>query len=140
MEFVEASRGVFSKDDNILVANIGNLAPQEEGTVRMRVKVSGDADLNKTIVVSANMAYTMVDNNTQEEVFAYSTNMTSDTSSGSQFGALAFLGGDGFLPGTMLGWLILILLGTLLVLAVKKAYKGPSNGTTNASNIHNLPH
>ena len=135
LEFIEASRGSFSTDDRALIANIGSLAPQEEGVVRMRVKVSGDAEVNKIVVVSANMAYTIVDNNTQEEVFAYSTNnVSTNGNSDSQFGALAFLGGDGFLPSTLLGWLILIMLGTLLVLAVKKAYKGPAN-----SNPTNVP-
>ena len=39
-----------------------------------------------------------------------------------QQGAVAFLTGGGFLPNTLLGWLLIILLITLLVLAVQKTY------------------
>ncbi len=42
-----------------------------------------------------------------------------------QQGALAFLfGGDDLLPNTLIGWFFLLLLATLIILAVRKAYSG----------------
>lgn len=124
LEFKEASRGTFSPENTTLVANIGDLKPQEEGSTRITVKVNGDVETNKIIVVTANLAYTVTDTNTQEEVFAYSTNTIEDVVVSQ--GAAAFLFGTGFLPNNLIGWLLLILLVVLLVLAARKAYYGPA--------------
>jgi hypothetical protein len=124
LEFLETSRGYFSTENSIVVANVGDLGKGEEGSVRIRVQVATDAPLGKIVVVTANLAYTIVDNGNQEEVFAYSKNTIEDGRN-IQLGALAFLFGDGFLPNSLLGWLLLLLLIVLIVLAVRKAYYGP---------------
>ncbi len=121
LEFVETNRGYFSTDNGTVIANIGGLNSQEEGSVSIRIKVTTDAQTGKIVVITANLAYTRTDNNTQEEVFAYAKNTVQDSGAVQQ-GALAFLFGNGFLPTTLIGWLLLILLLTLVVLAVKKAY------------------
>ena len=124
LEFIETSRGTFSTENSTVVANIGNLNSQEEGNVRVSVKVADTAEINKTIVVTANLAYTITDTKTQEEVFAYSKNTIEEGRTSVQQGALAFLFGNSFLPNTLLGWLLLILLIVLVVLAARKAYYG----------------
>ena len=124
LQFVEASRGYFSTDNSTLVANIDTLNSQEEGSVRVTVKVSPDAQIGKIVVVTANLAYTIVGTKTQQEVFAYTKNTVQDAGVIQQ-GALAFLFGGSFFPNTLLGWLLLILIITLVVLAVRKAYYGP---------------
>ena len=121
LEFIETSRGYFSTENSTVVVNIGNLDSQEEGSVNVRVRVTTDTQIGKIVVVTANLAYTIIDDNTQEEVFAYSKNTIEDRGVVQQ-GALAFLFGDGFLPNTLLGWLLIILLIVLLILAVRKAY------------------
>ena len=129
-QFMETSRGYFSTADSTVVVNVGNLNPQEEGSVSVTVKVTTDAQLGKIVVVTANLAYTVIDNNnnnsTQEEVFAYSKNTIEEDNGQIQQGALAFLFGGGFLPNSLLGWLLLILLIVLLILAARKAYYGPT--------------
>ncbi len=128
LSFVETSRGYLSTDNNTIVANIGNLNSKEEGSVRFTVLVTADAETNKIIVITANLAYTVTSDNTQGEVFAYTKNTIGNgTPSQIQQGALAFLSGDGFLPSTLIGWLLLLLVITLIVLAVRKMYYGPSS-------------
>ncbi|MFA5095500.1 MAG: thrombospondin type-1 domain-containing protein [Candidatus Paceibacterota bacterium] len=124
LQFVEASRGYFSSDNSTLVANIDTLNSQEEGSVRVTIKVTTDAQVGKIVVVTANLAYTIVNTKTQEEVFAYAKNTVQDTGTIQQ-GALAFLFGNSFFPSTLIGWLLLILIITLVVLAARKAYYGP---------------
>lgn len=145
-EFVDTNRGSFSKESNMIVAN-GFLNPNESGEIRFRVKIEDKASINKVVVVTANAAYTIVDNNTQEEVFAYSTNTISGKENDSNLGALALFGGDGFLPDTLLGWLLLVLAVMGLILLGKRAYQGPANANANANGAHNshgaphdLPH
>jgi uncharacterized repeat protein (TIGR01451 family) len=123
-QFMEASRGYFSSDNSIVLANIGDLASKEEGNVNVRVTITTDAQTGKIVVVTANLAYT-TSTNTQGEIFAYTKNNVEDTSTTAvQQGGLAFLAGGNFFPNTLLGWLLLILVITLLVLAARKAYDG----------------
>lgn len=125
LEFIEASRGSFSSLNNILLSNIGNLNPGEEGSVMISVKVTSDAQIGKITVVTANMAYTVSSTGSQEEVFAYSKNTIEGGTESGQLGALALLFGNSFLPNNLIGWLLLILLLVLLILTARKAYYGP---------------
>ena len=124
LEFIETSRGYFSTENSTVVVNIGDLNSQEEGSVSIRVKVTTDAEIGKIVVVTANLAYTIIETDIQEEVFAYSKNTVEERGE-VQLGALAFLFGGNFLPNTLLGWLLLILLIVLVILAIRKAYYGP---------------
>jgi hypothetical protein len=124
LEFMEASRGYFSTENSVVVVNIGDLNPQEEGSIHVTVKVTTSAQTGKIIVITANLAYTISSTGVQEEIFAYAKN-TVENGETVQQGALAFLFGDGsFLPSTLLGWLLLILIITLVVLAARKTYYG----------------
>jgi hypothetical protein len=123
LKFIEASRGYLSTDGDTITANIDNLASQEEDSLRFRVKAVGSTELGKIIIVTANLAYTKLNTDIQNELFAYTKNIIKDGEIYVvQQGALAFLAGDGFLPNTLIGWLLLILVITLIVLALKKAY------------------
>ncbi|MFA6325423.1 MAG: hypothetical protein WCX46_04325, partial [Candidatus Paceibacterota bacterium] len=123
-EFVEASRGYFSSENSTVVANIGNLDSGKKGTVNVTLEVTDEAEVDKIVVVTANLAYTITDTEAQEEVFAYTKNTVKEATTIQQ-GALALFGSD-FLPNNLLGWLLLLLLLTLIVLAVRKAYYGSS--------------
>ncbi len=124
LEFIEASRGYFSPENSTVVVNIGGLDAQEEGSVSVATKVTTDAVVDKIVVVTANLAYTIIDGNAQEEVFAYTKDTVGDERIIQQ-GALAFLFGNSFLPNTLLGWLLLILVIALLIIAARKAYYRP---------------
>jgi len=123
LSFIETSRGYLSNDNSTIVANIGSLNSKEEGDVRFAVKVVGSLELGKVIIVTANLVYTKFNSNFQDEIFAYTKNsIKNGEGSRVEQGALAFLAGDGFLPNTLIGWLLLLLVITLIVLALKKAY------------------
>jgi hypothetical protein len=138
LQFVNSSMGDFSPDDNTLVADIGNLNPQQEGNINITTNVTPDAQIGKIIVVSANAEYTIASNNTQQEVFAYAKNTIEDGGGTIQQGALAFIFGNGFFPSTLIGWLLLILLISLLILAGRKAYyrSGPIMVHNDPDNNH----
>ena len=123
LEFMEASRGYFSSENNTLVADIGDLNLKEEGDVRVAVKVTTKAEKDKIIVIKASLAYTTVNSNIQEEIFAYTKNTVEDSGTIQQGAAVFFLG-DSFLPNTLIRWLLLILVIILIVLATRKAYYG----------------
>jgi hypothetical protein len=120
--FLEASRGYFSEENNTVVVNIGDLFPGERGSVVVTAEVLPTAEIGKIIVVTANLVYTIVADNTQEEVFAYSKNTVE---SGINLGGAALFGG-GFLPNSLLGWLLLLLLILLIILAARAGYNRPA--------------
>jgi uncharacterized repeat protein (TIGR01451 family) len=143
LKFIETSRGYFSETNNTVVVNVGDLYPDEEGSVFVTAQVLSTAEAGKITVVTANLAYTIVIDNTQEEVFAYSKNTIGD---GFNLGASALFG-VGFLPDSLFGWLLLLLIILLILLAARMAYNHgrpqhqtivmPQNGS--GSNSNNTP-
>lgn len=139
LQFVQTTRGDYSQLNNTVVANIGNLAPQEEGSIMVEARTVATAEIGKIIVVTAHAVYTILRENAQEEVFAYSKNTIGNNVGGSIAGAAIF--GGGFLPDTLAGWLLMLLIILLVVLAAKMAYNstrpktivvGPSDTITHS--------
>jgi hypothetical protein len=81
-----------------------------------------------TTVTTTNTTHTSTNNtNTAPAKKAATAGKNTDSKSADatiQQGALAFLFGNNFLPSTLISWLFLVLLVTLIVLAVRKAYNG----------------
>ncbi|MFA6258605.1 MAG: hypothetical protein WCX79_02805, partial [Candidatus Paceibacterota bacterium] len=121
LEFVETTKGSYSEEDNMVVVGIGDLSQGEDGSVRITSVVKTSSEIGKTVVIPANLAYTISNTGEQEEVFAYSRNTIGEERLGG-LGANAIFG-TGFLPNTLLGWLLLILLILLLVAAVRWLYE-----------------
>ncbi|HEU0086006.1 MAG TPA: hypothetical protein VFQ59_03585 [Candidatus Paceibacterota bacterium] len=125
-QFMETSWGFFSEENSLVITPVGDLYPGQEGSVRILVRVKEDAVMGKMVVVTANLAYTIVESGIQEETFAYSRN----TIAGGMIGlGAASIFGMGFLPNSLLGWLLLILIILLLVAAIRWLFTRPA-GTT----------
>lgn len=106
LSFVDASRGYYNEKDRTLTVDLKTLEAGEAGSFTVETRVENSIESGKVVVVSVGMVYTR-ENNTQEEAIAYVL-LNSDTSQSS--GALAPLFGSSFLPDTLLGWLLLILI------------------------------
>ncbi len=130
LEWRSTSLGIYSTENNMVIANIGNLAPQQEGSIQVTALVSDKAVTGKNVVVTADLAYTIERTKEQQEVFAYLENMVGER--GASLGAAAIFG-TGFLPGTLLGWLLLVLLILLLVAAIRWLYEKSAYGSAAAN-------
>ena len=122
LKFFSTSLGDYSSDTNMVIANIGNLYAQQEGSVIITTDVLKDTTLENTVVITANAVYTRNSNNSQEEVFAYSRNTINKTNNGQNLTGAAIFGTD-FLPSSLTGWLLLILVILLIILGIKIAYE-----------------
>jgi hypothetical protein len=123
LEFKSATFGNFSPVDNAVVVEIGNLAPQQEGSMTFTTVVGINAELGKIIVIASNLVYSYIGDNgalAQEEVFSYSEHSI-QSNLGSIAGAAIFANGS-FVPTSLMGWLLLILLILLILLAAKMVY------------------
>lgn len=120
LSFISSSRGYWSEENNNVIVNIGSLFPGEEGSVRVSALVTRNAEIGKITVITANIAYTINEDGSQEEVFAYSKNNIEDNRGVNLTGNALF--GAGFWPDSLFGWLILLLLILLILLVIRLIY------------------
>ena len=139
LKFLATSHGYYNNETRTVVVNIPTLAPQEEGSVAVRVAVDNTSEIGKVVAVTGNLAYTVVSSNSQEEVFAYSRN----TIEGGQVlaGAVGFAS---VLPGTLIGWVLLILFILLIILLIRMLLaateKRSKETQTSTTNTHTETH
>jgi len=117
---------------NLLIFNLGTLKANRQGTVTARVRILNNIPVGTNLNFPATLSYI----NPGGQPQSVNANVSAQIWSGDEpvninnnitsLGALAFLfGGNSFFPNTLLGWLLLILIITLLILAIRKAYYGP---------------
>jgi len=132
-----------TRSGNTLIFNLGTLKANGEGVVTVRVRVRDNIPAGTSLNFPAILSYVdpsgfpqSVTANVSAQVWSEPT-ITPTEKETVQLGALAFLfGSDGFLPNSLLGWLLLILLIVLLVLAARKAYHGYGYGNgTNTTTV-----
>ncbi len=124
-EYVGATLGDYNAETKTLVANIPSLYPGEEGAVTVRVLVNSK-ETGTVIAITGNLAYTVVSNGSQEEVFAYSRNTIAGAVAGIGLTGAAIFG-SGFLPNTLIGWIIIILIILAVALLIRTMY-APRHG------------
>jgi len=92
---------------SMVILLLGDLEAGDGGSFTVRTELARGADSGKDIVVTAYLMDTNSSTGAQEELVAYSVNKICRDNS--LFPASAFFGGNGFLPDTLLEWLLLIL-------------------------------
>lgn len=118
--FIDATEGDYSASEHKLTVALGRLDAREEGTFRVRARVTREAVVGDLVVTTATVVYTNPATRAQEDAIAYSlTNVSDDCPNG--FGANALFSGS-FLPDTLLEWLLLIILILALIVLGRKLY------------------
>lgn len=121
LDYVKSTNGgTYSNNNRSLVYNLGTLNPNQGGTLNVTVKASNLARNKGSVVTSLSLSYTNPDTLAQEEAIAYVIHNFGDCINNN--GALAFFGTT-FLPTTLAGWLLLIILILALVLLARTVYE-----------------
>ena len=124
-EYVSASRGVYSAENRTLTLNLGDVRPQDSGSINVRVNVSPVAQVGKTLVTTGYGNYTVPANGTflayQDEVVAYALSTVREGNFLPQTGSVAagFFSGD---LGIAFGWLLLLLILLAIIYMLRKLY------------------
>jgi len=118
MNIESSTRGAYASADNAVVVDVKTLAPDEQGEAFIFANAGSDLNIGQLLVVAANIVYT-AKNGTQGDAIAYVTHRV--VAAGNGLGASIF-GAGSFLPTTLLGWLILIILVLALVLLGNHLY------------------
>ena len=114
MKFVRASEGEYDSDRKVLVITLGTLAPSEEGQISVDAKVLSASKSKDFLLTNAVMKYTNPVTTVQEEAIAYVINKVANGSNNG-LGAASIFGDGSFLPTTLVGWLLLVLVIGALV-------------------------
>lgn len=124
LTYKSASAGIYSPENNTLTLAVGTLHAGDKGTVRITTDIKNDAQVGKTIVVTAYLDYTdpsavnQAGNNQQEEVVAYTTGLIDHQSNGLAAG----VGFSGFFPNTLFGWLLILAIIFILTLLARNLF------------------
>ncbi len=121
LDYASSSRGDYSVVDRTLTIALGTVQPGEQGSVTVRAHVNNTALPGKLAVITATMVYTNPVTNAQEQAIAYSL-ITISNDCPAVLGASVF-GFGGFLPNTLLEWLLLILVILALVVLARTLYR-----------------
>jgi len=122
IEFNQSSAEIYSSTENALIIDLGKIEKEQKGIISIQAKVidSNDSNEKGNLSVVTNVVMTYVNtNNIQEDVVAYIMN---DISRNRSLFATSIFGDGGFLPNTLLGWLILIIVIGLLIYVGRLIY------------------
>jgi hypothetical protein len=117
LQITSTDRGQIDRDENAVYVNINELRISEKDDMTIRTKVVGNLKENDPVTARAIIAFENPENKAQENAIAYDSD--SYIASQNVLGASIF--GLGFLPGTLAGWLFIILLIILLILLIRYA-------------------
>jgi hypothetical protein len=122
-EYISATRGVYSAENKTLGLNIGEFRAGEQGTITVRAKVSSNAQVGKTVVVTGYANYTVPADSKylayQDEVVAYALTVIRDGSLTGQAAAAGLFSGN---LGTAVGWLLLVLVLLAIIYTLRKLF------------------
>ncbi len=122
VSYLSSSPGNPGMSGNGLVFSLGTLGANKSGTVTIRVLVRNDAVAGANLNFPATLTYTDPSGMSQSVNANVSANVctvavVTDTDDTISLGAAVF--GAGFLPTSILGWLLLIILILILILLAK---------------------
>ncbi len=120
VKFARASEGEYDSDRKVLVITLGTLAPGQEGTIAIDAVVLSAARTKDFLLTNAVIKYTNPITTVQEEAIAYVINKVMKAAN--DLGAASIFGDGSFLPTTLVGWLLLILVIAALVYFGRKMY------------------
>ncbi len=119
--YVSSSRGEYEVIDRTMTIELGSVRPGEEGTITIHARVNETAIRGNLTVATATVVYTNTVTRAQENAIAYALVTVSDTCP-NVLGA-SVVGFGSFLPATLLGWLLLILVILALIVLGRQFYR-----------------
>ena len=115
MSVIDTDHGSLERNKNTVVYEIDSLGPLESGSMIITTQVTGNLREGDPVVAQAIMAFENPKTSATENAIAYDADTFSTT--GSALGASLF--GLGFLPTSLIGWLIILLIIILIVLLAR---------------------
>ncbi|MFA6273972.1 MAG: hypothetical protein WC662_02320 [Candidatus Paceibacterota bacterium] len=138
IDFKESNFGK-EENSNTVIFDVGTLIPSQVGSITIKSKVNGKNLGQDTIITTVLMSYYKNNSDLKNDEIAYVAN---NIIGNENLAAASVLGNNSFLPSTLIGWAILIILILALALVVRKIYGNYSMKKIfigNGDHINNLP-
>lgn len=119
--YLNASRGNYEVVDRTMTIDLGDIRPNESGTIIVHARVNDSAIRGNLTVATTSVVYTNTVSRAQEDAIAYALITVSEDCPNILGASAAGLGS--FLPTTLLGWLLLILVILALIVLGRQFYK-----------------
>ncbi len=110
-------------NDNAVVFSIGNLAKTQTGSMTIRGHLNKESTNSTSLITTAIMTYNVAGSNVEKNEIAFVTNHILNGNSL----AAASLFGAGFMPTTLIGWVVLLLIILALIALIRHLYLGYNN-------------
>lgn len=120
VDYMGSSQGTYNVLDRTVTIILGNVPAGATGAVDLQGKVNNSAVVGKIAVTTATVVYTNTTTHAQEDAIAYGI-VTITNECPNLLGASVF--GFSFLPHTLLGWLLLILVILALIVLARQFNK-----------------
>lgn len=117
-EFLSAGEGVYLRKEHSVVFDLGRLAVDEAGDVKVNVRAVNALREGTKVAAAAVVLYTNPTTGSQASAVYYDINEYD--SDGRAVGSTG--GSRGFLPGSFLGWLLIIILLLVIILVGRRIY------------------
>ncbi len=121
LTYLSATGGHYEVVDRTMTIDLGEVQPGERGIITVHARVNETALSGNLTVATATVVYTNARTHAQEDAIAYSL-ITVSNDCPSLLGASVF-GFGSFLPSTLIGWLLLILVIFALIVLGRQLYK-----------------
>ncbi len=114
--FRRANEGRYNEKDHTLTLDLGTLSRGEHDEITISVRADSSIKSRSEIVTKATLAFTMP-NSAQDNAIAYAITKVSggNSVSGNALAGTALFGGNGFLPDSLIEWLILTILIIVII-------------------------
>ncbi|MCU0660475.1 MAG: hypothetical protein MUD00_02575 [Candidatus Pacebacteria bacterium] len=139
VEFNNTSDGQFDAVRNTLVVNVGTLPANVEGKITIDATVLSGANVKDFLLTNVLMKYVNPLTKGQEEAIAYVINTVTNNNRNA-LGAASLFGNGSFLPNTVIGWLLLVLVLSGLAFLGRYIYVGQRRKAYIETTPDNLPH
>ncbi len=139
--FVGTDRGDFNPVDSSIVLKAGSMKAKEEGRIRFSVQVNKTARAGETLISEAILDYRdvigfqQVNTHNFVPVRVGGAVATGPAGASSSAQGLGMLFGTGFLPQTLLGWLILLVVIVALIMVGRRAMRADVDRTSITTKI-----
>ena len=122
--FRSSTAGTYTPSDRTVTVQIASLPKSATGTIYLTGDYGARSFTENRVVTTATASFVHSTKNLTDDAIAYGVQNTNTCRDSSNLAGLALFGGDGFMPTTIIGWLILILAIAVVLIIVRELY-GP---------------
>jgi hypothetical protein len=122
--FRSSTSGTYTPSDRTVTVQIASLPKSATGTIYLTGDYGARSFTENRVVTTGTASFVHSTKNLTDDAIAYGVQNTNTCRNSSNLAGLALFGGDGFMPTTIIGWLILILAIAVVLIIVRELY-GP---------------